>query len=70
MANTGQANSGGSQFFIVTGPSGESLPNTYALFGQVTSGINVVATINGQGSQNGVPPDVTHRILAVKIIKS
>ena len=39
MANTGQPNSGGSQFFIVSGPQGESLPNTYALFGSVTSGI-------------------------------
>ena len=38
MANTGQPNSGGSQFFIVAGPQGESLPNTYALFGTVTSG--------------------------------
>ena len=42
MANTGQPNTGGSQFFIVSGPQGESLPNTYSLFGQVTSGMNVV----------------------------
>ena len=28
MANTGQPNTGGSQFFIVAGPQGESLPNT------------------------------------------
>ena len=44
MANTGAPNTGGSQFFIVAGPQGESLPNTYALFGQVTSGMNVVDT--------------------------
>ena len=28
MANTGQPNSGGSQFFIVAGPQGEALPNS------------------------------------------
>jgi cyclophilin family peptidyl-prolyl cis-trans isomerase len=67
MANTGSPNSGGSQWFIVAGPEGESLPNTYALFGQVTSGINVVQTINQQGSTAGVPPDVTQRILSVSI---
>lgn len=67
MANTGAANSGGSQFFIVTGPEGESLPNTYALFGSVTSGMSVVQEINAQGSTAGVPPDVTHRILSITI---
>ena len=70
MANTGQPNSGGSQFFIVSGPQGESLPNTYALFGSVTSGMNVVDTINQQGSAAGVPPDVTQRILSVTIHES
>jgi cyclophilin family peptidyl-prolyl cis-trans isomerase len=67
MANTGQPNSGGSQFFIVSGPQGESLPNTYALFGSVTSGMSVVDTINQQGSAQGVPPDVTQRIISVTI---
>jgi cyclophilin family peptidyl-prolyl cis-trans isomerase len=70
MANTGQPNSGGSQFFIVAGPQGESLPNTYALFGQVTSGMKVVDTINQQGSAQGVPPDVTQRILSITISSS
>jgi cyclophilin family peptidyl-prolyl cis-trans isomerase len=70
MANTGQPNSGGSQFFIVAGSQGESLANTYALFGQVTSGMNVVDTINQQGSAQGVPPDVTQRILSITISSS
>jgi cyclophilin family peptidyl-prolyl cis-trans isomerase len=70
MANTGQPNTGGSQFFIVSGSQGESLPNTYALFGSVTSGMNVVDTINQQGSAAGVPPDVTQRILSVTIHES
>ena len=67
MANTGSPNSGGSQFFVVAGPQGESLPNTYALFGSVTSGMSVVDTINQQGSAQGVPPDVTQRIISVTI---
>ncbi len=67
MANTGQPNTGGSQFFIVTGTEGESLPNSYTLFGHVTSGMSVVQKINAQGSATGVPPDVTHRMLKVTI---
>jgi cyclophilin family peptidyl-prolyl cis-trans isomerase/flagellar basal body-associated protein FliL len=70
MANTGQANSGGSQFFIVAGAEGESLSNTYALFGSVTSGMSVVNTINQQGSAQGVPPDVTQRIISITIHES
>jgi cyclophilin family peptidyl-prolyl cis-trans isomerase len=74
MANTGQPNTGGSQFFIVAGSEGESLGNTYSLFGQVTSGMNVVDTINQQGnskpSSNGVPPDVTQRIVSITISSS
>jgi peptidyl-prolyl cis-trans isomerase B (cyclophilin B) len=70
MANTGQPNSGGSQFFIVSGPQGEALPNTYSLFGQVTSGLSVVNTIDQQGSTAGVPPNVTQRILSVTVHQS
>jgi cyclophilin family peptidyl-prolyl cis-trans isomerase len=67
MANTGQPNSGGSQFFIVTGPTGESLPPTYALFARVVTGLDVANTINGQGSAQGVPPNVTQRIISITI---
>ena len=70
MANTGSPHTGGSQFFIVAGSQGESLPNSYALFGQVTSGMNVVDTINQQGSAQGVPPDVTQRILSITVASS
>jgi cyclophilin family peptidyl-prolyl cis-trans isomerase len=71
MANTGAAHSGGSQFFIVTGASGESLPNTYSLFGQVVSGQSVVATINNEGLPgSGVPPVVVNRMLSVTITES
>jgi cyclophilin family peptidyl-prolyl cis-trans isomerase len=70
MANTGQPNTGGSQWFIVAGAEGESLPASYSLFGHVTSGMNVVKKINAQGSAAGVPPDVTHRMLKVTITSS
>jgi cyclophilin family peptidyl-prolyl cis-trans isomerase len=74
MANTGQPHSGGSQFFIVSGAEGASLPNTYTLFGTVTSGMDVVQKINAQGnpsqSANGVPPAVVQRILSVTIHES
>ena len=74
MANTGQPHTGGGQFFIVAGTQGESLPNTYTLFGQVSSGMNVVDTINQQGNSsatsNGVPPDVTQRVVSITISSS
>jgi cyclophilin family peptidyl-prolyl cis-trans isomerase len=70
MANTGQPHSGGSQWFIVAGAQGESLANSYSLFGHVTSGMSVVEKINAQGSASGVPPDVTHRMLKVTITSS
>jgi cyclophilin family peptidyl-prolyl cis-trans isomerase len=35
----------GAQFFIVTGPQGESLPPEYSLFGQVTEGVDVATSI-------------------------
>jgi cyclophilin family peptidyl-prolyl cis-trans isomerase len=71
MANTGQPNTGGSQFFIVSGPQGEALPNTYSLFGQVTTpGLGVVSTIDKQGSKSGIPPDVTQRIISLTIHES
>lgn len=70
MANSGQPHTGGSQWFVVAGAQGESLPNSYSLFGRVVSGMNVVEKINAQGSASGVPPDVTHRMLKVTITSS
>ncbi len=70
MANSGSTSSNGSQFFIVDGSSGNSLPPDYTLFGHVTSGMSVVNKIVADGSANGVPPTVTHRILSIKIQSS
>lgn len=44
MANTGQPNSNGSQFFILFGPYGLS-ESDYTIFGQVTEGMDVVNAI-------------------------
>jgi len=41
MANAGP-NTNGSQFFIISGPSGVSLPPAYSLFGQVVKGLDIV----------------------------
>jgi peptidylprolyl isomerase len=42
MANAGP-NTNGSQFFIVSGPSGVGLPPQYSLFGKVVKGLDVLA---------------------------
>jgi len=41
MANAGP-NTNGSQFFLITGPSGVGLPPQYALFGQIVKGLDVI----------------------------
>ena len=57
MANAGP-NTNGSQFFIITGSSGTSLPPLYSLFGQVVAGLDVVMAIEAVGSQSGRPSEV------------
>lgn len=66
MANAG-ANTNGSQFFILVGPYNNT---GYSLFGHVTSGFDVVQKINDDGTAQGVPPKVTHRMLSVTISES
>jgi cyclophilin family peptidyl-prolyl cis-trans isomerase len=71
MGNTGAANSGGSQWFVVTGGTYQNLQPSYSLFGRVISGMSVVDAITAQGNakstSNGHPPEVTQRILSVTI---
>lgn len=50
MANSGP-NTNGSQFFIVSGQNGVTLPPSYSLFGEVTTGLDVVEAI--QNTQTG-----------------
>jgi peptidylprolyl isomerase len=56
MANAGP-DTNGSQFFIISGPDGMSLPPKYSLFGQVVSGLDVVAAIDALGSRGGTPKE-------------
>jgi len=44
MANTGQPNSGGSQFFVTTAPA-DYLDGKYTIFGEVTQGQDIVNKI-------------------------
>jgi cyclophilin family peptidyl-prolyl cis-trans isomerase len=75
MANSGP-DTNGSQFFIVTGPNGTSLPNSYSRFGQVTEGLEVaqkmetfVPAPDAQGRQDG-PPTRPLYIFKVEITES
>ena len=54
MANAGP-NTGGSQFFLITGPAGANLdgnPN-YTIFGNITDGLDVAKQINGFMPKSG-----------------
>jgi peptidyl-prolyl cis-trans isomerase B (cyclophilin B) len=57
MAKTSTAPSGasGSQFYVVSGPQGETLPPEYALVGKVTKGLDVVETIGELGNAEEKP---------------
>lgn len=57
MAKTETDPSGaaGSQFYIVSGPQGETLPAEYALAGHVTEGIDVVEAIGELGGPEEKP---------------
>ena len=65
MANAGP-DTNGSQFFVVTGASGVSLPPDYSLFGTVTDGMESVTAIESDGSPQGRPSTV-HTIESVEI---
>ncbi len=56
-----EPDSGGGQFFIVTGPQGEALDPNYARIGQVTAGEEVVRAIDETGATDGSgdPIDLT-----------
>jgi cyclophilin family peptidyl-prolyl cis-trans isomerase len=56
MANAGP-DTNGSQFFIVSGPSGVRLPPQYSLFGKVISDLSVVHAIEAVGSGSGAPSE-------------
>jgi len=57
MAKTAEEASGtaGSQFYVVSGPQGETLPPEYALVGKVTKGLDVVERIGKLGGPEEKP---------------
>ena len=57
MANAGP-NTNGSQFFVISGPSGVRLPPQYSLFGKVVDGLDVVTVIDALGTQSGKPKEL------------
>jgi cyclophilin family peptidyl-prolyl cis-trans isomerase len=74
MANSGP-NTNGSQFFIITGNSGASLPPQYSLFGEVTEGLDTAvkamgALFNPDPAANGVPPAGEIVLKSVTIVES
>lgn len=69
MANTGQPDSGGSQFFVITGPEGMKLPLQYSLFGRVTERLDILQRIEVDGSPTGAPTAV-HSAITVRITES
>jgi cyclophilin family peptidyl-prolyl cis-trans isomerase len=46
MARTASPDSNGSQFFIIVGPAGTTLPPSYTILGQVTSGSKAISKIS------------------------
>ena len=68
MANAGP-NTNGSQFFIVQGSSGTTLPPSYTIFGQVTQGMDVVdaiASVPVGGPERSSPQEPV-RIVSVTV---
>ena len=55
MANAGP-NTNGSQFFLVSGPSGVGLPPQYSLFGQIVKGLDVLEQMQGVRTASGDRP--------------
>jgi peptidylprolyl isomerase len=66
MANAGP-NTNGSQFFIISGPSGVGLPPAYTLFGKVVSGLDIVDTMEKVQTGGGDRPSVDVTINSVTI---
>lgn len=74
MANTGQPNSGGSQFFICTGADAaglNSMPN-YTIFGKVTDGMDIVkaiaatpVTTSAQGEASAPTEDIVIKTITI-----
>jgi cyclophilin family peptidyl-prolyl cis-trans isomerase len=69
MANAGP-NTNGSQFFIVSGPSGVGLPPQYSLFGKVVKGLEVVDQMEKVKTGPGDKPVQDLTINAIEITEA
>lgn len=67
MANAGP-NTNGSQFFLISGPDGARLPPSYALFGKVVKGLDVVEAMQSVETGSGDRPKSDVTILSVTIV--
>ncbi len=69
MANAGP-NTNGSQFFIVSGPSGVGLPPQYSLFGKVVGGLDVIDQMEKVATGPGDRPVEDVTIQSVRVTES
>lgn len=69
MANAGP-DTNGSQFFIISGPSGAGLPPQYSLFGKVVAGLDVVDAMEKVPTGPGDRPNADVVIESVTIDES
>ena len=69
MANSGP-NTNGSQFFVITGEQGASLPASYSLFGKVTAGMDAVQAIEEVPTNSSDSPTEPVVIESVTITES
>jgi cyclophilin family peptidyl-prolyl cis-trans isomerase len=74
MANTGSPDSGGGQWFIITGEQGAALPPQYTVIGTVTKGydttVQALENLADPLAGNGVPPLAEIVIESVTITQS
>lgn len=74
MANTGSPNSGGGQWFVITGENGASLPPSYSVVGKVTEGydttVKALEALADPNADNGVPPLEPIEITSVTITEA
>ena len=68
MANAGP-NTNGSQFFLISGPSGVGLPPQYNHFGQIVKGLDVLETMQSVKTARGDKPldDVVINSVAITV---
>ena len=71
MAKTVQPDSAGSQFFVISGTDGAALPPDYALFGQVTAGLDsTVAAMAAAGTPGDGVPSEPIEIQSIRIVET